>query len=132
MFKAQLCGTTTKKLALLSYPFLKKSMPNLTLDGNCILGGTKLVWNELFPFLDLQDCLVLLCSADNSPVDHSTRKNLLKQVLFYHEFFPSGISVKECIFSNFENGLGLLIRLLCSSWVHSSGGNSCMDKSVCM
>ena len=32
-------------------------------------GGTKLSSGQLFPFLDLQDCLASLRSADNCPVD---------------------------------------------------------------
>jgi len=32
-------------------------------------GGTNLSSGQLFPFLDLQDCLALLRLADNCPVD---------------------------------------------------------------
>ena len=32
-------------------------------------GGTKLSSGQLFPFLDLQDCVASLRSADNCPVD---------------------------------------------------------------
>ena len=42
----------------------KNVSPNLTPEGNCILVRTKLVFGELFPFLDLQDCLASLRLAD--------------------------------------------------------------------
>ena len=47
----------------------KNVSPHLTPEGNCILVRTKLVLGELFPFLDLQDCLASLRLADNCPVD---------------------------------------------------------------
>ena len=72
--------------------------PHLTPEGNCILVRTKLVLGELFPFLDLQDCLASLRSADNCPVDLGKWKVLPRQVLFLLESIPSGVRREEYIF----------------------------------
>ena len=56
---------------LVDKPLMSKKMYPLkvTYERNWNLGGTKLSLGQLFPFLDLQDCLASLRSADNCPVD---------------------------------------------------------------
>ena len=47
----------------------ENTSPRVTQKGNWNLVGTKFSLGQIFLFLDLQDCLASLRSADNCPVD---------------------------------------------------------------
>ena len=71
---------------------------NLTPERNRILGRTKLSSGQLFPFLDLQDCLASLRLVDNCPVDLGKQKVVPQKVLFLLFSILSLVTLEEYIF----------------------------------